>query len=184
MRAFATGLSLLFATSPAQASSGEGGLFYPVLNFVLLLAVLFVVARKPIQTYFADRRTRIQDEIEAAAELHRDVEQRMSEWQRRLIDLESELEAIRNTARERAQTERAHLLADARQTAERIRNDAATAVDRELLRARERLRDEASELAIEFAAGILRESVTDQDRDRLLDEFIARIEQAPGNAGS
>ena len=184
MRAIATLVLLLLVSAPADASSGESSLFYPVLNFVLLLAVLIAVARKPIRAFFADRRSGIQSELEEAAELHREAEQRMSEWQRRLVDLESELEVIRDTARERAETEREHLLADARQTAERIRHDAATAVDRELLRAQKRLRDEASELAVELAAGILRERVTEQDRDRLLDEFIARVEQSPGNAGS
>jgi F-type H+-transporting ATPase subunit b len=75
------------------------------------------------------------------------------------------------------------LLADARAAAERIRSDAANAVDHEVRRAQANLRAEASQLAVELAAGILREQVTTQDRDRLIDEFIARIERTPGDPG-
>jgi F0F1-type ATP synthase membrane subunit b/b' len=39
------------------------------------------------------------------------------------------------------------------------------------------LRDEASDLAVELAAEMLREQVTANDRERLLEEFIQRIEQ-------
>src|SRR5262249_18810355 len=99
--------------------------------------------------------------------------------QRRLVDLERELTEIRTGAQERADAERASLLADARAAAERIRSDAATAVERELRRARANLREEASQLAVELAAGILRETVTAQDRDRLIDEFIERVARSP-----
>ena len=50
----------------------------------------------------------------------------------------------------------------------------------ELRRARAGLREEASQLAIELAAGILRETVTAQDRERLIDEFIERVARARG----
>jgi F-type H+-transporting ATPase subunit b len=95
------------------------------------------------------------------------------------MDLESELEGIRATARERAAAEREHILADATAAAERIRRDAQAAIEHELLRARARLRQEAADLAVELASETLRRQVTDADRERLLDEFVRTIERAP-----
>jgi F-type H+-transporting ATPase subunit b len=109
--------------------------------------------------------------------MRRRAEERYSKWQRRLVDLEAELESIRDTARERAEREREQIVGDARAAAERIKHDARSAVEQELRRAREQLRDEASQLAVELAAEVLRDQVTTQDRERLLDEFIQRIEQ-------
>ena len=83
------------------------------------------------------------------------------------------------TARERADTEREHILAAARASAERIRRDASLAIEHEVRRAREHLRGEASELAVELAAGMLKEQVGPSDRERLLDEFIVRVETPP-----
>ncbi|HKA15354.1 MAG TPA: ATP synthase F0 subunit B [Myxococcota bacterium] len=166
------------AAAPAQAAE-EGGLLFPWINFGLLLAVLFYFTRKPIQAFFGDRRAAIRKELDEAAGLERRAHQRYAQWQRRLVDLERELAEIRAGAQQRAEAERASLLADARAAAERIRADAANAVEHELRRARAHLREEASQLAIELASGILRERVTDQDRDRLIDEFIERIARAP-----
>ena len=45
-------------------------------------------------------------------------------------------------------------------------------------RAHDRLREEASDLAVELAAGMLREQVGPADRERLLDEFITSVENA------
>lgn len=168
-------LGLAAAASPALAAEEGDSLFYPMLNFLLLIGTLFVLARKPIQNFFAERRNAIHKELADAAALEKVARERYAQWQRRLVDLERELVEIRASAQERAEAERASLLADARAAAERIRTDAANAVEHELRRARVGLREEASQLAIELASGILREKVTSQDRDRLIDEFIVRI---------
>jgi F-type H+-transporting ATPase subunit b len=171
----------VLAVPAFAAGGGEDGvakdLLYRVINLLILIGVLVYFARKPIQGFFSDRRNQIRDSLNNASELCRRAESRYSKWQRKLADLEEELSSIRETARERAEREREQILADARAAAERIRNDARSAVDQELRRAKAQLRDEASELAVELAAGILQEQVTTQDRERLFDEFIERIER-------
>jgi F-type H+-transporting ATPase subunit b len=168
---------LLLAAPASAAGGGEGeGLFWSVLNFLLLVVVLVVLVRKPAEAYFTGRRDAIREQLETSARLKKEAEERYAQWQRRLVDLERELEGIRSTARERAETEREHILADARAGAERIQRDASAAIEQEVRRAKDRLREEASDLAIELAAGLLRESVTTDDRERLLDEFISRVE--------
>jgi len=180
-------LGAALVAAPAGASEAEvdpvRDLAYRVANLLLLLAVLFYFARRPVTEFFADRRARIQDEIKQAAALRREAEERHSKWQRRLADLDSEIESIRATARERAERERQQILADAHATAERLRSDANAAVERELRRAVDQLRNEASELAVELAAEILREQVSAADRSRLLDEFIRRIETTDAAGG-
>ena len=172
----------LAAAGPALAAGGAEhdimrDLVHPALNLLLLLAVIIYFARKPIKAFFGERRTQIQDELRRAAELKTEAESRYTDWQRRLTDLDTELETIRATARERAEAERERIVADAEAAAERTRRDAHAAVEQELRRARERLREEASQLAIEIAAERLEEQLTDDDRSRLLDEFVQRIER-------
>jgi F-type H+-transporting ATPase subunit b len=146
---------------------------------VILVAVLVHFARKPIRDYFASRRSEIQSELKGAADQLSEAEATYSKWQRRLADLEAELQEIRATSSQRAEAERDKILSDAHATAERIRRDASVAVEMELRRAREELREEATQLAIELATERLEREVTDADRDRLLDEFIDRIEVTP-----
>ncbi len=64
----------------------------------------------------------------------------------------------------------------------RIRQGASAVAERELRGARERLREETAELAVTLAGKILREQVNADDRTRLVDEVIAKIESGGGRA--
>jgi F-type H+-transporting ATPase subunit b len=152
--------------------------FFPILNFVLLVAVIGYFAGKPIREFFNARRATIQDDLHTAAEFRREAEARYAKWQRKLVDLEAELDQIRATSRERAEAEREKIIADANAAAERIRTEATAAIEQELRRSREVLSEEAANLAVELAGNLLREHVTNADRDRLVTEFIERIERA------
>ena len=178
----------LFAT-PAWASGGEGeggGLLYPTINFVLLIAALVYFAGKPVKKFFNDRRGEIQTDLKKSSDLMGEAEAKFATWQRKLADLDQELEAIRETSRQRAESERDHIIADATAAAERIRADATAAIEQELRRSRAVLREEAADLALELAANLLRSQVNDGDRERLVSEFIERIEDtaAPTGAGT
>jgi F-type H+-transporting ATPase subunit b len=185
-RAWIAAAALLLVALPAGAESGEShgaarDLLFSALNLALLLGVLVYFARKPIVEFFEGRRRGIQAELEAAKNQGAEAEARYAKWQRRLMDLESELAEIRETSRQRAAAEREHILADAAADAERIRREALETVDQELRRARAQLRREAADLALELASETLRRQVSSADQDRLLDEFVAAIERAPAS---
>jgi F-type H+-transporting ATPase subunit b len=172
---------ILAVASPALAAGGGSGpsaseLMWQAVNLVLLLGVLFFVARKPITAYFAERREQIKNDIKSADKLFAESKKQFSEWQGKLVELEAEVQTIRDETRQRAQDERDQIVAAAHDSAERIRSDAVAAVDQELRRAQVELREEAANLAVDLAASIITEQVDDRDRDRLLDEFITRVE--------
>ncbi len=179
----AVALLVLLHALPAYAAdpSEEGlkALLWPAVNLVLLIAVLVYFTRKPLQAYFEKRREDIQGELQSAADQLAAAETAYAKWQRRMIDLEGELEEIRATSKQRAEAERERIIEDARATAERIRLDSMAAVELELRRAREALREEAAQLAVELAGERLLREVTDSDRDRLVDEFIDLIASTP-----
>lgn len=182
--AFLVAGAVVFAAGAAFAAGGEHKsdeevlkeVIYQGLNLLLLLGVLFYAGRKPIREYFAARRDGIQRELSEAAELLARAEKRNAELQRRLVDLSNETEEIRENANRRAEEESERILADARATADRIRRDAKSAVDQELRRAQAELREEAADLALEIAGRKLADQVGDSDRERLMDEFIIRVE--------
>jgi F-type H+-transporting ATPase subunit b len=174
-------LVLISFALPAIASEGGSGvsikeLVWQAVNLIILLGVLFAVARKPITAYFADRRKQIQDDIATADALFADSRRQFAEWQAKLADLASEIETIQSEARTRAEEEREQIIAAAHDRAERIKSDAVVAIDQELRRAQEELREEAASLAVDLATKMLDDQVDDRDRDRLLDEFITRVE--------
>jgi F-type H+-transporting ATPase subunit b len=174
-------LAALLAPAIAHAAGGEEhpSRLLEWVNLILLVGALVYFARKPIANYLADRRSGIEGDLANAAQLLRDAEGRLAEWNARAARLESDVADIKRIARQSAEQEGARIVADAHAAAERIRRDAASAVEREGARARARLRDETAELAVAAAEAILKEQLQAADGDRLFDEFVAKIEQAP-----
>jgi len=189
--ALAIALAGSLASSVAWAAGGEKSheevvkeTIYQGVNLAILLGVLFYVGRRPIREYFATRRDGIQSDLSEASELLAKAEQRNTELQRRLVDLSSQVEEIQENASRRAEEEAERILADASATADRIRRDAQAAVAQELRRAQIELREEAADLAIEIAARKLETQVGENDRERLVDEFIIRVEPGSGEGAN
>ena len=175
-------VAALLLPALARASGGEEAgesHLWEWVNLLLLVAALVYFARTPVRNYLASRRTGIESDLQHADQLLRDAEGRLAEWNARAARLEGEVDEIKRFARESAEQEGARIVADARASAERIRRDAASAVEREGARARTRLRAETAELAVVAAESILKDQVQAADGDRLFDEFLTRIEQAP-----
>lgn len=149
---------------------------WQAVNLVLIIGVLFYFGRGAIGDFFSSRRDGIRKELSESAELLRQAETRNAELQRKLVDLQDEVANIKTTAAHRAEEEAARILSEAQSTANRIRTDAQAAIAQELRRAQSTLRDEAADLALQMAAQKLKDNVGDADRDRLIDEFITRVE--------
>lgn len=145
-------------------------------NLLLIIGLIWYFGRGAIGEFFSGRRDGIQAELTESAELLHLAEARNSELQRKLVDLESEVAGIKTTATDRAREEAARILTEAEVTAERIRTDAKAAIEQELNRAQSKLRDEAADLALQMASQKLKDNVGEADRDRLIDEFITRVE--------
>ncbi len=177
-------LLALPADASDQPAAGLQDFLWPALNLVILIAALVYFCRKPLRAYFEQRRSEIQGELQSAADQLATAESTYEKWRRRMDDLEGELDEIRAMSRQRAEAERERIVEDARATAERIRRDATTSIELELRRARETLREEATQFAIELAGERLSREVTKADRDRLIDEFIDLIASTPDSGAS
>ncbi|MFP8874944.1 MAG: hypothetical protein VCB42_10600 [Myxococcota bacterium] len=181
--------ALLTAAPALAAGDAEGGsdwgiFFWELLNLALLIGAIIYLGRRGIRDYFTNRRIGIRNDLDQATQLLKEAEDRYATWEAKLADLDSELQKIRETEQRRVKQERGHLLEEARLNAERIAENASALVERELRRAEESLRREASELAVEMAARYLSERVNDDDRKRLMDEFITRVEETRASDGA
>jgi F-type H+-transporting ATPase subunit b len=184
-------LALMLLLAPAIASATEEAghgeshgtdgmtLVWQGLNLLILIGVIVYFGRGPIRDFFAGRRREIGDNLDRAAALLGEAEAKVRDWERRMTQLDAEVGEIRRSTRERAEAESQRILADAEASAARIRSDATTAVEQEVRRARASLRAEATQLAVDLAADLLRQNVGEADRKRLVDEFIAQVESAP-----
>ncbi len=174
---------LLFAETAQAAGGVDHGFEWSWFNFLLLLLVLGYFARKSLPTLMLGRRAEVKADIDKATNLLAEAEARLAEWQRKIDALDQEAAELRSASLRIAESEKEHILKQARKTAERIRHEAKVAVAREVENARAELRAEAANLTIECAQEILSRNITDSDRGRLLDGFIENVEQASPSPG-
>ncbi len=180
-------LLVVFVSSAAFAAGGGGEedngteFWFEVGNLVLLLIVLFFVARKPVLAYFEERRNEIQENIGKSERLLAEAQARLDEWEAKANGLDADVAEIKRATQAAADQQRDDIIAQAELSAERIRASAGSVVEREMIQAREGLRREAADMAVEMAARILTENVADTDRSRLVDEFIADLERGDTN---
>ncbi len=187
MRRVAILVVACLTAAPSFAAGGEGEgshVFWEVFNLLLLIAVLIFVTRKSVTAFLKNRRDQVANNLRESEELLTESKERLAELERKSGNLDEQLVEIRREATERAEREAEAIIADARETAARIERDATGAVEREVLRAKQQLRAEASELAIELAAERLKSDVSDADRTRLVDEFIARVSDGASASGT
>lgn len=184
----ASGLVLLVLAQPALAAgvgeTGWGTLLWQALNLILLLAVVIRFAAAPVKSFFSERRRTIESQIRDASHQLDEAEAKLAQWSVRLDGLDEELRELRDRVREQAEAEAGRILAQAQEAAERIRRDARAAIEQESERARARLRADAGALAVEVGTSLLREHINDEDRMRLVGDFVERVEHTPRGDGT
>ena len=121
--AFGVLLVIVGSALPAHARDAESGeaiseLLWQAANLVLLVGVLFAVARKPVSAYFAERREQIAGDIKTADQLLADSRTQFAQWQGKLAEMEQEIEGIRKETRRRAEGERDQIIATAQREAQ------------------------------------------------------------------
>ena len=169
----------------AAGGTGDGGsareLIWLAVNLSILIGVLVIFARRPVVAHAERRRQQIEAELAGAREELEAAERKLVDWQSSVAELDTELEGIREAVRAQAESEAERILEESRAAAERIRIAADLSIERELRAAKSELRRELAERAMDLAEELLERHVDADDRGRLLNEFLDRVE-ASGNA--
>lgn len=175
--------SLGFAAEGAHAADGAAQLkdfLYRLFNFAILAGILFWAVKKAnIGGLLAARRDDVAKTLQEAVQLRETAEQKLAEYTDKLTRATREIEDIQAAILHEGELERQRIIAEAESMAAKIREQAAVAARQELQQARDRLRADAALLAVQLAEATLRESVTPMDQDRFVDDYLAKLLEAP-----
>jgi F-type H+-transporting ATPase subunit b len=150
-------------------------IFWEVLSFVILLAVLWKFAFPPLLRTLEERERKIKESLEQAERARTAAEQMMRDYEARLKAASLEAESIVNAARERAQRmmeESEHRL---RLEAQRSHEQAMREIEQERRRAVLEIRKHTVELALLVAEQVIGRSLTDADHRRLAEEALSAL---------
>jgi F-type H+-transporting ATPase subunit b len=180
--------SLLMAMAgvPAWAAEGGGGslievngsLIIQIINFLILLVVLYRFMYRPLVGALENRSAAIKQQLAEAQDAREQAQRQLAAMEERIRSAHAEAQATRDRALQDAAALRERLSAEARQEASRLVEAAQAQIAGEVRRARAELRAEVGQLATEVAERLIRRSLRDDDHQRLMAEALARIEPA------
>lgn len=149
-----------------------------LLNFVVLLGILFIFAYKPLLRVLDQRSERIRESLEAADRAREEAASSREAIEEQLTGARREGQRLLDQAREAADRFRGEEMDRARQEAETFVERARTDIQRERDAAIQEVRANFGDLAITAAERVIRRSL---DR-RAHEELIAQVLEEGGRA--
>jgi F-type H+-transporting ATPase subunit b len=168
--------SALAAGAGADRSGDLLDLLYRFINFALLVIILFIVLRKvPLKEYFSSRIEGIKKELEDLKKQREASERKARELEAKVKAFEGERKEILAQYRADGLAEKERIVAEARDRAKQILQQAEVSIQYEMQTAKEKLKEEVVALAAQRAEEIIAREMTDNDQDRLVNEFIDKL---------
>ncbi len=181
----AAALILLTVAGVALASSGEGHEAvakgwviedtYKVMNFVVLAAALFFIAKKPVKEFFSSRTTGIHEELEGLELKKAEAEKVLAGYADKIAALDQEAERIVADYVAQGEDAKKRILAEAEAQAAKLEDMAKRNIEQEFKSAKDQLRQEISEKALAQAEAIVKKSISTEDQDRLVDDYLTKV---------
>jgi F-type H+-transporting ATPase subunit b len=177
---------LLFSFGMAMGSSGEGGHeaapkgwvatdTYRVMNFTVLVVALFLVLRKPVSQALSGRIQGIKSQLEDLEARKKAAEKSLSEYNRKLALLDKEAEQLVAEYTRQGEEAKARILKEAELMAEKLKEQARKNIDHEFENAKATLQAEIVEKALKKAEQLIREKITADDQNKLVDEYLEKV---------
>ncbi|MBW1709142.1 MAG: ATP synthase F0 subunit B [Deltaproteobacteria bacterium] len=170
----------------ATHDAGEGGhggipaakvwdLVFRTMNFLAMIIILVVLLRKPAGQFFGKRREEIAQTLSDLELKKAESEEQYLKLERKLIDLDSEREAIIAEYIKDGEKEKEKIIVNAREIAARIQQQAEVAIKQEVQQAKAELKREIADLAASQAEEIIKNNIDAQDQERLVEEYLDKV---------
>lgn len=177
----AAGILLQVLAPAPDAHGGHGFNFHEngfyIFDFAVLLILLVSFVRRPLRQFLRQRRATIEREIDEARRLQAEARAVLTEYERRLANLDAEVEGIRKRAHEDGETLKARLVAEGEALAQKLVEDAEARVRTEAHLLRERLEAELVSAAVGRAEQIVKQGLSAERQRQYVQDYVSRISE-------
>lgn len=149
---------------------------WKVVNFGILVFILVKFLGKPLKNFLKQRTELIQKTLDEARQARELAEKALREVEEKLKGKDKEIEGIISSARQSGQKEQEFLISEGERLSKKIIEQAKVNIDFELKKAKEAIKAEAVELAMELAEKKLKDKLTPEEQEKLLEESLSKLE--------
>jgi F-type H+-transporting ATPase subunit b len=152
-----------------------------IVNFGLLLFVLWRFAYRPVLKMLDDRKQKIQASLDYAEQVKRDAANQQKEFEKKLDETRREIQAASAAASQAGEKEREVILAQARDEARKLVEQAKSQIDYERKQMLSDLREEVVRLSMLTSQKVIGQSLDEKAHHRLVDEFLKQADHLGKN---
>ena len=160
---------------PVMAKEWLNTDWYRVMNFAVLFVGLVFILRKPLSDALNSRIKGIKDQLGELEAKKQDAEKTLAKYNEKISHLESEAGKIIAQYEEQGQAMKKRILEEAESTAVKLEEQARRNIEHEFKVAKAKLQEEIIEKALVKAEEIVNKSITSDDQERLVDEYINKV---------
>jgi F-type H+-transporting ATPase subunit b len=174
-----------FVGTVAASSEGEGGNegvkgwvatdTYRVMNFAVLAIGLFLLLRKPVSQALDSRIRGIKDQLSELEAKKKAAEKELAKYNERLSHLEQESEKLVEEYIRQGNEAKVRIIDEAKKTVDKLEEQARRNIEHEFKQAKIKLQQDILEKALVNAETLIKNNITTQDQDKLVDEYLEKV---------
>lgn len=167
--------AVFLAEPPAQSKPSGHTEMYDWINFLLLVAVLVYVLRKPVSQFFSGRAAELERDLEAGRKALEAARSQLAAAEEKLRRLEQDIAALKASATQEREADRERFHRVGEEEAQRIFESARTMIQSATQAAKMELKAAAVREAVALAEVMIRERLDEASRAMLVSRFLERI---------
>ena len=155
----------------------DPALGFMIINFVLLLAIVYMIMRKPISNMVTARREGLEEALREANELREEAQKALRSAKERTDALDLEMARIREDILDAGLAEARHISEEAERRLKRMEDESAALLEQEVARMSVEIRREVVDAVTSTAQRVILEKIQASDHDRLAEDYTKSMNE-------
>jgi F0F1-type ATP synthase membrane subunit b/b' len=151
-------------------------LFYPFVNFAILVGALFYFLKTPTKSFVKGRHLNLKDELDRVQEKLLGAQRQYQEYSQRLSSMGAEITTLVQEVRAEAESAKVRILTEARRTADQLVIDSKRATESMFAEFKDQVRIDLANQVIVRAEAILKTKMTGDVREAMKKDFSKQVE--------
>jgi len=145
------------------------------MNFVVLAVGLFFLLKKPVSQALDSRIKGIRQQLEDLEAKKIEAEKELARYNAQISQLNQEAEKIISEYVKQGVDAKAKILKEAELSAQKLEEQSKRNIEHEFKQAKEMLQREIIEAALVKAEEVIRNKITPEDQNQLIDEYLQKV---------
>lgn len=159
----------------AEANKQWGNLGWKILNFTVLVGLLWYLLADKVKTFFMQRRSQIAEVLKEIDAAQLNSEKQFAEYEEKFKSIGEEIQKIKDSMMGDMAVEKQRIIDESQVTAQRIMEQAKTAAQQESIRARQELRNYVVDLSGEMALEIITKNFQAEDQNKIVEDYLTTV---------